>query len=198
MTLSCVGISIFMGATLMTTEIENRTLYMILSRPVSRGEFLVGRVLGLILVLLINVLIFSILILSIYKAMGGQIIPIIYHQIIYTFLESVMVFIIVIILSLITNTVLTVINSIAIYFIGHSYETIYTISAVKRNPDLLFLIKSSSFIMPDFSKINYKPYIFYEKFYPQLNFSYSYAYAMLYIGVLILVSVLIFNQKSLE
>jgi ABC-type transport system involved in multi-copper enzyme maturation permease subunit len=198
MTLSSIGIAIFMGVSLMTNEIENRTLYMILSRPVSRAEFLLGRILGLVLMLLLNVTIFSALIILIYKLLGGILVPIIFHQIIFTFLESVIIFIIVIILSMLTNTVLTVINSIAIYFIGHSYETIYSLSFIKNNETIRNFIKGSSFIFPDFSKINYKSFIFYEKHYPNLTFTHSYFYSGFYIIALLLISILIFNRKSLE
>jgi ABC-type transport system involved in multi-copper enzyme maturation permease subunit len=198
MTLSSVGIAIFMGVTLMTNEIENRTLYMILSRPVSRAEFLLGRILGLVLMLLINVLIFGILIISIYKIMGGVLIPIIFHQMIFSFLESLIVFILVINLSLVTNTVLAVINAIAIYFIGHAYETIYSLSIIKENVNLFNVIKISSYFLPDFSRINYKPYIFYEKFYSGLNFYNSYLYALFYIFALLALSIILFNKKSLE
>jgi ABC-type transport system involved in multi-copper enzyme maturation permease subunit len=198
MTFSCIGIAIFMGSTLMTSEIENRTLHMILSRPVSRSEFLLGRILGLLLMLLINILIFSVLIFTIYWILGGEFHKIIFHQLAMTYFESIIVFLIVINLSLMTNIVLTIINTIAIYFIGHSFETIYSLSLVQHNPAIKLVIKTSSYILPDFSRINYKPYIFYQEFYPQLNFTFSYFYSIGYVFALIIVSVIIFEQKSLD
>src|SRR5579859_8203955 len=38
-----VMISIFVGISLVSKEIERRTLYPVLSRPVGRGEFIVGK-----------------------------------------------------------------------------------------------------------------------------------------------------------
>src|SRR6185503_17821546 len=52
-----VFIAIFVGVGLVYKEIERRTLYAILSKPVSRGRFLVGKYLGLCLTLLVNVLV---------------------------------------------------------------------------------------------------------------------------------------------
>ena len=52
-----VFISIFVGVGLVYKEIERRTIYAIFSKPVGRGEFLVGKFLGLCLTLLVNVLV---------------------------------------------------------------------------------------------------------------------------------------------
>ncbi len=51
-----VFIAIFVGIGLVYKEIERRTVYAIFAKPVGRGEFLVGKYLGLCLTLLVNVL----------------------------------------------------------------------------------------------------------------------------------------------
>src|SRR4029077_18414859 len=50
-----VFIAIFVGVGLVYKEIERRTVYSIFSKPVGRGEFLLGKYLGLCLTLLVNV-----------------------------------------------------------------------------------------------------------------------------------------------
>ena len=49
-----VIIAIFLGIGLVSKEIEKKTLYTILSRPVRRWEFIVGKYLGLIMTLVVN------------------------------------------------------------------------------------------------------------------------------------------------
>src|SRR5215510_968439 len=49
-----VIIAIFIGIGLVSKEIEKKTLYTILSRPVRRWEFIVGKYFGLLLTLVIN------------------------------------------------------------------------------------------------------------------------------------------------
>src|SRR5437764_14878288 len=50
-------IAIFVGVGLVYKEIERRTLYAILSKPIGRGQFLLGKYVGLCLTRLVNVLI---------------------------------------------------------------------------------------------------------------------------------------------
>ena len=54
-----VFIAIFVGVGLVYKEIERRTVYTIFAKPVGRGEFLLGKYLGLCLTLLVNVLVIS-------------------------------------------------------------------------------------------------------------------------------------------
>src|SRR3954464_1547583 len=55
-----VFIAIFVGVGLVYKEIERRTLYAILSKPIGRGQFLLGKYLGLCLTLLINVMVMGV------------------------------------------------------------------------------------------------------------------------------------------
>src|SRR5213593_3021743 len=50
-------IAIFVGVGLVWKEIERRTLYAIFAKPVGRGEFLLGKYLGLCLTLAVNVVV---------------------------------------------------------------------------------------------------------------------------------------------
>lgn len=67
-------ISLFMGVSLIPQEIERRTIYTILSKPVNRYEFIIGKFLGAIMTLAINVglmgLVFVLVVM--FKAMGAE------------------------------------------------------------------------------------------------------------------------------
>src|SRR5215510_203451 len=55
-----VVIAIFIGIGLVSKEIEKKTLYTILSRPVRRWEFIVGKYCGLLLTLVVNAALMSV------------------------------------------------------------------------------------------------------------------------------------------
>src|SRR5204863_2878868 len=55
-----VFIAIFVGVGLVYKEIERRTLYAILSKPIGRGAFVLGKYLGFCLTLLVNVAIMGV------------------------------------------------------------------------------------------------------------------------------------------
>ncbi|HEX8234603.1 MAG TPA: ABC transporter permease subunit [Abditibacteriaceae bacterium] len=58
--------AIFLGVSLVPPEIERRTIFTILSKPVDRGEFLIGKFLGLCLTLLVNLAVMGVAFLASY------------------------------------------------------------------------------------------------------------------------------------
>ncbi len=59
--------AIFLGTSLIPPEIERRTIFTILSKPVTRLEFLIGKYLGLLLVLAFNLLFMTLVFLLAYS-----------------------------------------------------------------------------------------------------------------------------------
>lgn len=58
--------AIFLGVALIPPEIERRTIFTILSKPVTRLEFLIGKYLGLMLTLLVNLAVMTLIFLLAY------------------------------------------------------------------------------------------------------------------------------------
>src|SRR5438270_7286327 len=54
-----VVIAIFIGIGLVSKEIEKRTLYTVLARPVRRWEYIVGKFCGLVVTLVVNTFLMS-------------------------------------------------------------------------------------------------------------------------------------------
>lgn len=52
-------IAVFIGITLIYNEMEKKTLYTIVSKPIDRGHFLLGKYFGLLLTICVNVLIMT-------------------------------------------------------------------------------------------------------------------------------------------
>jgi len=58
---SIVIISIFLGAQLLSREVENKTLLTLLTHPVSRSQLLVGKILGIFFIVFCVTIFFSII-----------------------------------------------------------------------------------------------------------------------------------------
>ena len=81
-------IAIFVGVSLVWKEIEKRTVYSIFSKPIGRGEFIVGKYLGLCLTLLVNVVIMGIgVTLALVYVGGGRLIGGVWAAVLLIFLE---------------------------------------------------------------------------------------------------------------
>ena len=56
--LASVAVAIFLGVSLLSDEIESRTVYIALSKPISRSSFIFGKILGMGLILFLNIFIY--------------------------------------------------------------------------------------------------------------------------------------------
>ncbi len=195
--LSSLAIALFFGATLLTKEIETRTIYMTLSRPVARGEYILAKITGLIIVLGINIIILSIFTLGVFFILGGEGSPLLYWTLFFSFLESSLLMVLVVLLSLVTNTTLTVIAGGTIYGIGYMLSSALINYFINGSQKLEWIISIATFIIPDFDRLNIKEYLLYEQTLSTSFLLGSTAYASVYILVLVGFILLIFRNKEL-
>ncbi len=198
LSLSAIGIALFMGISLISNELESRTIYMILSRPVKRYSFIIGKYLGLAMVVALNILILATLTLSVFVYTGGALDSLIIISVLYILMEALMMLSMVGVLSLITNKVMTVILSLTIYIIGHAIAAAKTTTLVKLTPSLGKLLDFYHFILPGFYKLNLKDLVLYNQKVSDLYIVGNLVYAIIYIMFLTFLSIFIFNRKNLD
>lgn len=198
LSLSSLGISLFMGVNLLSKELESRTVYMVISRPVPRYAFIVGKILGLMSIQVVNVLILGLLTLSATYLLGGSIDPLTFWSIGFTYLESFMLLLLVVLVSLFTNNVLAVILSLVILLLGHSIRDTQQITFVKNNIILGYILDGYHFVLPAFYKLNLKDFVIYNKSLESSYLLMNLSYGVLYSTFLLLMIVFIFNKKNLD
>ncbi len=198
LSLSSVGIAIFIGVGLLAKEIESRTVYMIISRPVPRFTFILGKIIGLIGVLILNILILSLLTLALYFFIGGTYSYLIFWSIILTIVESILVLLVVSLFSLLTSQVISVLVTIAVYAVGHSITAAMTTNFAKNMPGLAEVLNLYHFILPGFYKLNIKSYLLYEQTLPDSYLINSFLYGILYSLFLIFISIYVFERKNID
>lgn len=68
-----VLMSVFLGITLLHKEIEKRTIYPVLSKPVSRPSYVAGKFLGLAATMLVQILLMLVVFLAVLLPQGGAV-----------------------------------------------------------------------------------------------------------------------------
>jgi len=198
MYLVVIGMSIFIGVSLLSNEVENRTAYMILSRPIKRWHFLTGKFLGMSSILFINVFLLGIIILAFFYFLGGSISALMWWALFFSLLESQIILLVVIFFSLITNVTMAVIYTICIFILGHVLGATLMINYIRDQYILVKLLTLTKWIIPDFDKLNLKDYIIYNHSMPFGYLMGSLCYAILYIGFMLILNIIVFERKELD
>lgn len=111
--------AIFLGTSLVAQEVERRTIYLVLARPVSRAGFVVGKFLGLAGVLAVAVAAMSAGFLVVFALAGGSPSPAVLAALAGTYLELVIVGALAILLSVAAHPVEGAVIAFVAALTGH-------------------------------------------------------------------------------
>jgi ABC-2 type transport system permease protein len=198
LSLSSLGISLFLGVGLLSKEIDSRTVYMVISRPVPRYAFILGKIIGLMGIQVVNVLLLSMMTITATILLGGQVTELLIWAILFTLIESLMLLLVVVLISLLANTVLSVLLSVVLLLLGHVIRETQDISFVATNPVLVKVLDFYHFALPAFYKLNLKSEVIYKSKMTSDYLFMSGGYGILYSLFLLLMIVYFFNKKNLD
>lgn len=196
--LSSVGISIFMGNGLIFKEIESRTLYMVLARPITRISFLQGRSLGLMIFLAMNTIIMILPSLGLYTMLGGKIDGLFFWAAFFIFLESIIVMNVCILFSLISSQAFAAVFSLGVYIGGHTLSSEAFQTFLTRKPEYRFIDTFFSFFVPNLSGMNIKEHLLYKYQLSGAYLSEVTFHGFIYLLAILLISNIIFSKKNLN
>ncbi len=115
-------IAVFVGVGLVWKEIERRTLYVIFAKPVGRGEFLLGKYLGLCLTLAVNVAVMgagvTLVLLSVVRA-STPLVVVLWPTVALIYLELTVLTAVALLFSAFSSPIFALFGSLAVFLIGH-------------------------------------------------------------------------------
>ncbi len=194
--ISAIIIAIFIGSTLVSREIEQRTVYTLLARPVSREQFLVGKFLGLFWVNLLVAVCLSILMSLVFSYLGKPWNMDCTATVYGIMLESLVVLSITILFGTLTRPMLVVSYSLGVFVIGRSVDSLNFFADKSVGQGL----KNFSFviqrILPNLAKFNWSNYVLIDDTVPFQLVVWATVYAMAWVGISVFLAALIFRKKD--
>lgn len=191
-------IAILVGIGLVSKEIEKKTIYTIISKPIYRYQFLLGKYLGLLITLFVNTSImvtgfFAVLILMTYNITPDMI-----KAILLIFVELMVVTAVALMFSTFTTSALSAIFTISIYIIGHLLGDLKAFAAKLGNPVIVFLVDTLYYILPNLENFNIKGEVVHNIALDPSFIVMSILYGLLYITMILLSSVIIFQRRDFK
>ncbi len=198
MSLSSVVIAIYVGSALIFEEIESRTIYMIVTRPVLKWQLLAGKILGVILLFLINFIILSLVVLLLMSMYQAEFSMLFIHSVNFILIEALIVMLFSILISLFSSKFMAALVSVIVLFNGHFIIEIKNSKIMELYPFFKPVINLSEAVLPMFYKINLKEYVLANEFLPAKFIGLGYTYSLSYLILLFILNIFIFNQKNLD
>ncbi|MCB9094609.1 MAG: ABC transporter permease [Halobacteriovoraceae bacterium] len=195
--LSSMSMAIFLGVNLISNELESKTLYMVLSRPVSRFEFFTGKITGLALIMILSIVILSLQTIVLYLFNGGQFVPLLGYVVFFSIIEALIVMVMTILFSLFTNRYLTIFYAVILYIVGHSLDGALQTKLAEKIPVLKSLINIIGYIIPSFYKLNFKDFVLYQATLENTVVYSALMYGVSYLVAIFFICLYVFDRKEL-
>lgn len=192
-------ISIFVGVSLVSKEIEKRTVYAIFSKPIGRSEFIVGKYLGLCLTLLVNILIMGVGVSLALLYVGGKGLAFsIWGAIILIFLELTVLTAVAILFSSFSSPALSALLTFFIFVIGHFSKALHELAENLGTSAVKFFFGALYYLMPNFSFFSFTTNAAHGIFPPSSMLFGAIVYAVVYSAILLAITVLIFSRRNFK
>ena len=191
-----VIIAIFVGISLVNKEIERRTIYTIMARPISRTFFIMGKYLGLALTLFVNLAIMLAVFLLTLWLYHVPIQTSLFQAVALIFVEILVVTAIALFFSTFTSTTLSAIFTLGLYVIGHLTADLRSMvansesGAVKGVVDLLY------YLCPNLEMLNIKGQAAVGLVVAPEYLMLASLYGLLYASLLLTGACLVFQQRD--
>jgi len=197
MSLTGLLLAVFIGVGLLGVELSTRTVYGVVSRPVSRAEFLLGKYCGLCATLLLNFVLIATLFFVSISLMGVTTRMEVLYAVLLLSVEMALVVAASMFFSTFTTPTLAAIFTIGFYVAGHLNDLVNIGVEQQRNPVWRTLLLVLNYLLPNLEYFNIRTRVVYGLAIPDRFVLEATIYGMLYIALLMLLAIAVFARKDL-
>ena len=191
--------TILAGVSLLNKELKQKTIYNILSKPVSRWQFIVGKYLGLTLTVSVLISFMGVSLILFVTILSGKVDWLMFQSIVFILLEVAIVGALTIFFSsLVVTTNLSGLFTFGTYIAGRSIEYLRFFIGGNRDSELLaHFIRGLEWLLPNISLLNVQDTIVYGYAIPLGYLLHAILYCISYSAAVLVLAVLIFNKREL-
>ncbi len=195
-----VIMAVFVGITLVSQEVERKTVYLILSKPVPRWEFIVGKALGLSLTLALTTLVMALVLFVVHAGYkyGGKAEPGIFIAAAGIYLELVLLVCLASLFSTFTTPVLSAIFTISMFVIGHVTRDLLVFGGRSSSAVANGAAQVLFYALPNLENFNWKNEVVYGGARSPDVIPLAAGYLLCYAGAVLILACFLFSRKDFK
>ena len=204
-------IAIFIGIGLVSKEVERRSIYALLSKPVSRAQFIAGKYAGLVLTLAVNVTVMAAALYIIlaymvwsepptiragWDAPGTD--PALLKAFFLIFIELMLITAIALFFSTFSTPILSAALTFGFYVAGHFNADLKNFDRVVDSKAAALLARGVYHVLPDLSAFDVKTEVVHGLPVTVGYLASTTAYGLVYVTALLLIATFIFSRRDFK
>ena len=198
MRLFCAGTAILLGINLLHREVDRRTIHTILSKPISRAEFLLGKYAGLVATTWMMLLCMGVVFGLVSSAAGAPVHAGHVAAVAMLGVEMVIVVAVAILFSSFTTPMLAALFTIGVYVVGHLTQNLYHLSVATADEGIGRVGVWIYRVLPDLELYNLSIQAVHGLPVPAADIWLPVAYAVGYSSVLLFAASWLFERRDMR
>ena len=190
-------IAVFIGVGLVSKEIERRSLYPLLAKPLSRTEFFLGKFGGLVFTLLLNLAVMTGGLYATLLATGRPADPVLLQAVYAIFLGLVLVVAFALLFSTVTSSVLASVFTVGVILAGRYSDVIRNMHEVLPGVPS-WLVDLLSAVIPNFQNFDFKSRVAYGDAVPGTVLAWVTVYALAYTAIVLGLGLASFRSRDFQ
>lgn len=204
-------IAVFIGIGLVSKEVEKRSIYALLSKPIERYQFVLGKYLGLLLTLAVNVAVMTVALYAVLaymrwmsapEIMAGwerpALDPLMLKAVLLTYGELAIVTAIALFFSTFSTPMLSAAFTFALFVAGRLSVDLRNFNQVTDSPAANALTNALYWVLPNLSPFDVRAQVVHGQPVPAASMAFAGAYAVVYIAAIVLAAMLIFSRRDFK
>jgi Cu-processing system permease protein len=204
-------IAVFIGIGLVWKEVERRSIYSLLAKPIRRSEFILGKYAGLALTLFVNVSVMTLAFYAVLAYMDTQFSDRVrslwpapatdlgmLRAIALIFVELLLVTAVALFLSTFSSPFLSAALTFGLWVIGHFNTDLRNFEAVVESRPAAYLARGLYYVLPNFAAFDIKTQVVHALPVPGSYIVTTAAYGAVYIALLLTAAILVFSRRDFK
>jgi ABC-type transport system involved in multi-copper enzyme maturation permease subunit len=194
-------IAVFLGAGLVASDVQRRTVYPIVAKPVSRAQYVVGRYAGLVATTTQNLAVMAVFFVAVLAVYTGGLGFLAETPIVATLagiaLQLAMIAAVAVLFSTFTTATLSAIFTLSLVVAGHLASDLVRYWS-RQGEGLAWLGKALYVVVPNLEALNFKEAMVYKDHLPAGAAALAFGYGVLYATGVVALAAAIFSRRDLR
>jgi ABC-type transport system involved in multi-copper enzyme maturation permease subunit len=191
-----VLIAIFVGTNLVYKEIDKRTIYTILCRPMWRFEFILGKYLGLAMLLALVTVVMAAVAAVYVTVLGGAVTVSFFYAVLLTYFQLLLITALAVFLSTLTSPILGALIVFSAYVVGHATNILVDLPEQISDSAAGYVLQAVYYILPNLSNFNLRAEAANGVSVDGSYVLWAMTYGIIYTGMLLTLASLAFEDKD--
>jgi len=204
-------IAVFIGIGLVSKEVERRSVYGVLSKPIRRHEFIIGKYLGLVLTLAVNIAVMAAALYFVLAYMNWMetenvrrswdapaLDPALLKAIFLIWVELCLITAVALCFSTFSTPIVSAVLTFGLYIVGHFNADLKNFENVVESPAAVYFARGLYYVLPNLAPFDVKAEVVHAQPIGAAYLALTTAYGLVYIVMLLLVSMFVFSRRDFK